>query len=272
MQPPQNSTLGTAPLSSTHLVLIPSYNSGPALAQTVKDALQFWRPVWVILDGATDGSGNALQSLLSRIEGFRLLSLPVNQGKGAAVAFGMEAARHEGFSHALVMDADGQHAADRIPACMALSAQNPKAMIAGEPDFGPDAPLSRKYGRCFGNFFARVETLWDGLRDSLFGFRVYPIEESLAVLHDTPFGRRYDFDTFIAVQLYWHNVKPVGVSVPVRYPSASEGGVSHFKYVRDNLLLIRLHIALLCQLPFRLPKLVSARNRPPITPLAQLRS
>lgn len=248
--------------STSHLVLIPSYNTGRALLETVTEALQFWRPVWVVIDGSTDGSGEQLAEVESKLVGLRVISLPTNQGKGGAVMRGMQAARAAGFQYALVMDADGQHPADRIPVFMQLMAENPAGMVLGMPEFGADAPFARKHGRLIGNFFANVETLWGGVFDSLFGFRAYPIQASLLILEHSRLGRRYDFDTLLAVQLYWAGVRPVNVKVPVKYLSATAGGVSHFRYIKDNLMLVRLHLYLLAAMLPRIPALVRLRGTP----------
>ncbi len=247
--------------SSSHLVLIPSYNTGRRLLETVNAACQFWQPVWVIVDGSTDGGLEKMLALQADSPGLRVISRPTNGGKGTAVRTGMVAAKEAGFRYALVMDADGQHPADRIPEFMRLSAANPSAMILGEPEFAADAPFSRRYGRRVGNWWAQLETAWGGVHDSLFGFRVYPISESLEILEKISGGRRYDFDTELAVRLYWRGVRPANVKVPVTYISRREGGVSHFHYARDNLMLIKAHIGLLALLLTRLPHILRLRGR-----------
>jgi glycosyltransferase involved in cell wall biosynthesis len=247
--------------STTHLVLIPSYNAGFRAVDTARAALDAWQPVWVIIDGSTDGSGDALLDLQRRFSGLRVISLATNSGKGGAVLAGLRAAWQAGFRFALVMDSDGQHPADRIPQFMKLSLENPSAMILGEPVFGSEAPVSRKKGRRIGNWWVNLETLWGGIHDSLFGFRVYPIAESLQVLQSIRGGRRYDFDTELAVRLYWQGVRPINMKVPVRYFSASEGGVSHFHYLRDNLWLFKAHTFLVLGMLARLPRIWRLRWR-----------
>ena len=227
--------------AGSHLVLIPSYNTGTKLVETVSEALRFWQPVWVIIDGSTDGSETQLAKLKVAHGALRVITLPRNEGKGAAVIAGMQAARQDGFTQALVMDADGQHPAPSIPEFMRASIQNPTAMILGVPDFGPDAPAGRRFGRWAGNGWTNLATLWGGVQDSLFGFRVYPIAESLAILQNIKGARRYDFDTELVVRLYWRGIRPINLKAPVKYFSKHQGGVSHFNYFRDNLLLIRTH-------------------------------
>jgi glycosyltransferase involved in cell wall biosynthesis len=234
----------------SHLVVLPSYNSGPLLARTILGILQHWHPVWVVLDGSTDSSVAEAHTLVQRHEGLRLFALQENRGKGGATLVGMKAALDAGFSHALLVDADGQHPADHIVRFMQISMKHPEAMILGVPIFGPDAPPERVKGRRVGNWFANLETLWGGVQDSLFGFRVYPLEPAVRVLESIRTARRFDFDTELAVRLFWAGIRPINQRVPVHYPPPAAGGVSHFKYFRDNLLLAGTHTRL-CLLMLR---------------------
>ena len=234
--------------SPTHLVIIPSYNSGGKLVETVRQALACWQPVWVVMDGSTDGSAAALAEMVGPESGLRVLSLEQNSGKGAAVLHALLAADREGFTHALVLDADGQHAAADISRFMQASQKNPAAMILGVPEFAADAPAARRHGRLVGNWWANLETLWGGVEDSLFGFRVYPITESVRILQRTRGAWRFGFDTELAVRLFWAGVPPVNLSTPVQYFNPAEGGTSHFHYLRDNLLLIRRHTLLVLEM------------------------
>ena len=245
--------------SSTHLVLIPSYNSGRLLPQTVADACSHWRPVWVVIDGSTDGSDRLLDERVAADRGFKLLRLAANSGKGAAVLHGLRAARAAGFTHALVMDADGQHPAGHIRPFMQLSQSQPQAMILGRPIFDAGAPALRVNGRRVSNWWANLETLWSGIDDSLFGFRVYPIEPLLRIMGRQPWMRRFDFDVEAVVRLCWAGVAPISVGAPVRYLRADEGGVSHFNYLRDNVLLSWMHLRLLIEFVIRLPVLLVRR-------------
>ncbi len=270
--------------SRTHLVIIPSYDTGPALlSRTVAAAMAAWSPVWVVLDGSTDGSAEALARLRTAEmpsagmqpagtgpDGLRVLALPRNRGKGAAVRHALNAAAAAGFTHALVMDADGQHPAGRVPAFMAASAAQPEAVILGVPQFGPEAPALRVKGRRVSNWWANLETLWAGVGDSLCGFRVYPIAPLLAAMARSSGMRRFDFDPEAAVRLVWQGVPPVNLPAPVRYVAREEGGVSHFKYGRDNVLLTWMHVRLMLGFLPRLPGLAWRRARGwPLPPPAQ---
>jgi len=247
--------------STTHLVLIPSYNPGEKVYETVSSARQYWNPVWVVVDGSTDDSAEGLRAMAVEDAGLRLMILPHNQGKGAAVLHGLDQATAEGFSHVLTMDSDGQHPADRIPVFMAASLAQPAAMILGVPVFDADAPSLRVKGRQVSNAWADLETLWAGIGDSLFGFRVYPVEPLRQVMRRQPWMRHFDFDPEAVVRLCWRGVKPVNLPAPVRYYRADEGGVSHFNYLRDNLLLSWMHTRLFFGFVLRLPILLARRVR-----------
>lgn len=247
--------------STTHLVLIPSYNPGALLAATVRAARAQWAPVWVVVDGSTDGSTAEVQAMAEQDSDLRVIVLPHNQGKGSAVLAGLQAAAQAGFTHALTMDADGQHPADLIPRFMATSLAEPQAMVLGKPVFGPEAPALRVQGRRISNAWANLETLGMGIGDSLYGFRIYPVQALIEVMRSTRFMRRFDFDPEAVVRLCWAGVRPVNVDAPVRYLAAEEGGVSHFKYLRDNLLLSWMHLRLFSGFVLRLPQLLWRRAR-----------
>ncbi len=241
---------------------MPSYNTGPRLLETVRAARAAWSPVWVVLDGSTDGSAAALGALPPD-GGFRVLSLPENRGKGAAILHGLQAAAAEGFTHVVTMDADGQHPADRIADFVAASRARPDAMILGTPQFGDDAPALRVGGRRISNWWANLETLWCGIGDSLFGFRVYPVAPLLAIMGRHRWMRRYDFDAEAAVRLCWAGVPPINLPAAVRYFRPEEGGISHFRYGRDNALLTWMHVRLMVGFLPRLPWLLWRRARRP---------
>ena len=255
-------------MSSTHVVVIPSYDTGPLVYTTVAAARAAWSPVWVVVDGSRDGTAEGLLAMAAGDAGLRVDVLAKNSGKGAAVLHALEAALAQGFTHALTMDADGQHPADRIAALMAESTAHPDAMVLGRPVFDASAPLLRVRGRRVSNAWTNLETLGAGIADSLYGFRVYPIAPLVDIMHRQPWMRRFDFDTEAVVRLAWSGVRPLNVDAPVRYLRIDEGGVSHFRYGRDNALLTWMHLRLLLGFALRLPSLVVRRltGRPPFRP------
>ncbi len=234
--------------SATHLVVIPSFNTGARLlCDTVWAARAAWGPVWVVIDGSTDGSAAAVAERRGDDAWVRVLALARNVGKGAALRRALDEAAAAGFSHALVMDADGQHPANRIGRFMQASLERPGAMILGQPAFGPDAPRLRVWGRRVSNWLVDVETRRAGVGDSLFGFRVYPIAPLRAAMACSPGMRGYDFDAEAVVRLVWQGVRICRLPAPVLYLRADEGGVSHFRYWRDNWLLARMHVRLMLE-------------------------
>jgi glycosyltransferase involved in cell wall biosynthesis len=228
---------------NTHLVLIPAFNPGRLLSETVAGALSAWPDVWVVVDGSTDGSHEALRE--SGASGLRVVSRPANGGKGAAVLTGAREALAAGFTHALVMDADGQHPADRIRDFMEASANARDAVVCGRPVFGPEAPRARLYGRKLSVGLVRIETSGKGAADPLFGFRVYPLAPLVRVLEGVRGGRRYDFDPEVAVRLAWSGVEAINLDAACVYVAPERGGVSHFRYLRDNLGMVAMHLRLL---------------------------
>ncbi len=252
----------SAPLASaSHLVLIPSYNPGAAVYDTVRAARAQWAPVWVVVDGSTDGTAEGLQTMAAADPQLRVLLLAENCGKGAAVLHGLEAAAAAGYSHVLTMDSDGQHPAALIPDFMAASRAQPQAMVLGKPVFDADAPQLRVQGRKISNTWAQLETLWGGIGDSLYGFRVYPIAPLRRIMRGQRWMRRFDFDPEAAVRLSWAGVPAFNLPAPVRYLRAEEGGVSHFNYLRDNALLSWMHARLFSGFLLRLPVLLWRRLR-----------
>jgi glycosyltransferase involved in cell wall biosynthesis len=242
--------------STSHLVLIPSYNTGAALYPTVRAAREQWSPVWVVIDGSTDGSEVELMRMAEHDPGLRVFVLKENRGKGAAVLHGLREATRAGFTHVLTMDSDGQHPAGKIPEFMQVSHDHPDALVLGRPVFDASAPLLRVRGRKISNWWANFETLWQGIGDSLYGFRVYPAQMLLSVMENSYWMRHFDFDPEAAVRLCWCGARPINVDAPVKYFRAEEGGVSHFNYLRDNVLLTGMHIRLFVGFLIRLPLLI----------------
>ncbi len=242
--------------SSTHLVLIPSYNPGKNVYETVAQARALWNPVWVIVDGSDDGTAEGLVEMAASDNGLQVVLLPKNSGKGAAVLHGSELALQLGYTHLLTMDSDGQHPADLIPEFMRVSVEHPSSMVLGTPLFDDSAPALRVKGRKISNWWANLETLWAGVGDSLFGFRVYPLNPLCEIMRDRVWMRRFDFDPEIVVRMCWKGIKPINLPAPVKYIDSDEGGVSHFNYLRDNVLLTWMHTRLFLSFLVRLPFLL----------------
>ena len=212
-------------------------------AETVDAARRQWVNVWIVADGSTDASHEGLEE--GGKAGLRVIVQARNGGKGSAVLAGAREALAAGFTHALVMDADGQHPAGRIRQFMEMSSANPAAVVCGRPVFGAEAPRVRLYGRKLSVGLVHLETSGRGAADPLFGFRVYPLEPLVRVLGATRGGRRYDFDPEAAVRLAWEGVPAINVDAECTYVARERGGVSHFRYLRDNLRMIAMHTRLI---------------------------
>lgn len=246
--------------TATHLVLIPSYNTGPRLRDTVREALRHWPDVWVVIDGSTDGSDALLQGIPDR--GLTVLRQAENTGKGGAVLAGATEALRRGFTHALVLDADGQHPTEKIGEFMAASMAEPDALVLGAPVFSADAPFVRLHGRKLSVGLVYLEILGRGIDDPLFGFRVYPLAPLVRIMHGCRFGRRYDFDPEMAVRLHWAGCRTINLPARCRYIPRAEGGISHFHYLRDNVRMVWLHTRLLTEFAlWRWPLIFRQRSR-----------
>lgn len=233
-------------------VLIPCYNHGAMLASVLARLAPFNLPV-IIVD---DGSDTQTQQQIADLEAPQLdiLTLPVNQGKGAAVIAGMRRAAAAGYSHALQLDADGQHQVEDTPRMLAEAESHPDCLISGQPVYDDSIPKSRLYGRYITHFWVWIETLSFSLKDSMCGFRVYPLRPSLALCDRHPIGQRMDFDTEIMVRLYWQGTPSRFISTRVTYP---ESGLSHFDALHDNLRISWMHTRLFFGMVPRIPQLLS---------------
>ena len=209
------------------------------LRETVEAARAAWPSVWLVVDGSTDGSAD----MLEEARGFRILRRAGNGGKGTAVLDGLHEANTSGFTHVLVMDADGQHPAGEIPRFMALAEARPEAMILGVPRFEANAPRIRVWGRGISNIIVRALS-GAKIEDALFGFRVYPAAALLRVMEASSGMRGYDFDAEAVVRLAWAGVPVANQPAPVRYFSKQDGGISHFRYGQDNARLARMYARL----------------------------
>jgi glycosyltransferase involved in cell wall biosynthesis len=253
--------LGGSRTTTSHVVLIPSYNTGARLFRTVATIRRQDRPVWVIIDGSTDGTGEELARIAANDPGLHVSVLPRNRGKGAAILHGLRLVHAHGFTHVVTVDADGQHSADHIDTLISLSREYPQAMVLGVPVFDASAPAIRVFGHVIANFWANLVTLWSGISDSLFGFRVYPVAPLLRAFEETRWMRSFDFDSEAAIRLCWQGIPAINVPTPVRYYRREDGGVSHFNYLRDNILLVSMYTRLFAAMLPRLPGLLARRFR-----------
>ena len=238
-------------------VVVPVYDHEAAIAGTLAQLRPHGLRCYLVDDGSHAACARELDRLAAEQgDWLHLIRLPVNQGKGAAVMAGFAAAESDGYTHALQFDADGQHNADDVPRLLALAASHPQALITGIPRYDASVPRSRLYGRYVTHVWVWINTLSLAIRDSMLGFRVYPLAPTLRIWRTARVGRRMDFDTEIMVRLFWEGVDVLSLPTRVTYPA---DGVSHFDMLRDNLRISRMHARLFVGMLWRAPRLIARR-------------
>ncbi|MFP2422075.1 glycosyltransferase family 2 protein [Pseudescherichia vulneris] len=239
-------------------ILIPCYNHGPMMGSVLARLSAFRMPCIVVDDGSDDATRTTLDALAATHENVTLLRLAQNAGKGAAVIRGLAEAQRAGFSHAVQVDADGQHAIEDIPRLLTLAEKHPQALISGQPIYDDSVPRSRLYGRYVTHVWVWIETLSLQLKDSMCGFRVYPVAPTLQLAQQVALGQRMDFDTEVMVRLYWQGTPSYFVPTRVTYPP---DGLSHFDALKDNLRISGMHTRLFFGMLPRIPSLLFRRRR-----------
>lgn len=252
------------PIESLHataayalLVVVPVYDHEHAIVEVVAGIRAAGLPCLLVDDGSHDACAAVLRAL-SAGDGVGLLRLPRNEGKGGAMLAGFREASRLGYSHVLQIDADGQHDTKDLERFVALSQAHPNAVICGIPAYDETVPKIRLYGRYATHVWVWINTLSLHLRDSMCGFRVYPLPPVVRLMAEETIGRRMDFDTEILVRLYWRDIAVLHLATPVTYP---RDGVSHFDVWRDNVRISGMHARLFGGMLRRAPRLLRRRLR-----------
>ncbi len=227
--------------------VIPSYNNPDTIRAVVETVLSYIPEVIVVDDGGGPRARQVLDALAAE-EKIDLVRRAQNGGKGAAVKDGLLRAQGRGFSHALQVDADGQHTLEDIPKLIAAARERPEALVLAAPVFDATAPKSRLKARQITVFWCNLETGGPVIEDPMCGFRVYPVQ---AAVKAKAWGNYMDFDPEIAVRLVWAGHPVTNVPTKVRYVSKEEGGVSHFRMFQDNVLISWMHTRLMTSAVFR---------------------
>lgn len=235
--------------------LIPVYNHEAAVPAVVRSLLGSGLPCLLVDDGSSPACA-AVLAQLATLDNVTLLTLPNNQGKGGAVMAGFREAARQGFSHALQVDADGQHDLREVETFIDTSRRHPDAIICGYPEYDDSVPKGRLYARYLTHVWVWINTLSLQIRDSMCGFRLYPLAPVIRLMGEETIGRRMDFDSEILVRLFWRGVKVISVPTAVTYPS---DGVSHFDVWRDNVRISRMHARLFFGMLWRAPRLLWQR-------------
>ncbi len=239
-------------------VIIPVFDHERAVPNVVKAVRNAGLPC-ILVDDASSPACEAVLQQLAQDEAIYLLRLPVNQGKGGAVMAGFREAIRLGFSHALQVDADGQHDLNDIPVFLEQSRQHPDALICGYPQFDESVPKGRLYARYLTHVWVWINTLSLHIRDSMCGFRLYPLAPVLALIDSVKIGRRMDFDSEMLVRLSWRGQPMRWLPTRVHYP---QDGLSHFRLFHDNALISKMHAKLFFGMLLRLPMILWRRWRP----------
>ncbi len=222
------------------VVVIPHYNHSKTITNVVEQILAQGLPVLIVDDGSAVEHHSILKQLAQN-EQVSAVFCEKNGGKGMAVKVGFQQALEQGYTHAVQVDADGQHQLSDILKMVALAKQHPTAMICGKPIYGDDAPKSRLYGRKITNFWLAINTLSFDIPDGMCGFRLYPLSSTVQVFNEERIGERMDFDVEILVRCHWRKIPMIWVDTPVKY---QQGGVSHFRGWADNWLISKMHARL----------------------------
>lgn len=240
-------------------ILIPVFNHENAIEGTLQHALQFGYRVLLVDDGSKPSCQSKVQSLCqTHGESVMLLRLEHNSGKGAAIKQGLAKLKAEGFSHALQVDADGQHDLSDVPKFMLTAANSPRAMVTGVPIYDESVPKYRYYLRYLTHVWVWINTLSWQAKDTMCGFRVYPLSQCEMLLQQHSCGDRMEFDTEIVVHWLWLDHELINLPTQVRYPT---DGVSYFKPLQDNYLISTMHARMFFGMLKRLPRILWRRYR-----------
>ncbi|MGF1776625.1 glycosyltransferase family 2 protein [Vibrio nomapromontoriensis] len=237
----------------TPCFLIPCFNHGDTIADVIASLKPFSYPILLVDDGSNQETKEALAHV-AKLEHVHLITLEVNQGKGGAVMAGIRQAKVWGFSHVIQIDSDGQHDLESLPSLLDASQTQPNKLISGRPVYDSSVPKSRLYGRYVTHFWVWVETLSFDIKDSMCGFRAYPVKQTVKVLDKYRIGSRMDFDIEVLVRMYWEGCDIQFIDTRVMYP---EGGISHFDALWDNVKISKMHTKLFFGMLPRIPKLIA---------------
>ncbi|WP_372760566.1 glycosyltransferase family 2 protein [Pseudoalteromonas sp.] len=234
-------------------IVIPNYNHTAALDEVLTQLAAYQLPIIMVDDASNDDAKAVFATLASRHSLLTLVTHQHNQGKGGAVQTGLCHAHQLGFSHAIQVDADGQHNLADVAQLLALSNANPQALISCCPIYDDSVPKHRYLARYLTHVWVWIETLSFDIVDSMCGFRVYPLAASVKLINEVKLGKRMDFDPEILVRLYWRNVPFIFLPSPVIYPA---NGLSHFQPLHDNVRISWLHTRLFFGMLLRSPLLL----------------
>lgn len=237
----------------SYCIIIPNYNHTVNLRELIKKLAIFNLDVIMINDGSNSQASQLFNDLANQYTYLTIIEHEENQGKGGAVQTGLKRAKAQGYSHALQVDADGQHDLNDVNKLLLASKHYPKSLISGQPIYDESIPKHRYYARNITHFWVWVETLSFAIKDTMCGYRVYPLTSTVNLIEKQRLGRRMDFDIEIMVKMYWQKIDIRFVPTAVEYPAH---GISHFRAIEDNVLISWMHTRLFFGMLLRAPSLI----------------
>jgi len=245
-------------MSPNICLVIPVYNHGQTIRAMAPELKQTGLTCYLVNDGSNNTTHQILDELDTGYAFIKVLHLWPNQGKGTASFAGFQAAYKDGFTHAIQIDADAQHNISQIETFVSTIHRNPDTLITGRAVYDDSVPPIRFYGRYLTHVLVWLECLSTSIKDSMCGFRVYPLEDSLKIHKTSRVGSRMEFDTEMAVRLYWSGLDVINIDTPVTY---HPGGLSNYRMVRDNLRIIWMHLRMITGMLIQIPRLLVRHKR-----------
>ncbi len=237
----------------SYCIVIPNFNHTILLDELIATLTQFDLPIIMVNDASHEQATQIFRDLAAKHASLSVIEHQINQGKGGAVQTALSAAFARGYSHALQVDADGQHDLNDVEKLLTESKNHPQALISGKPIYDDSIPKHRYYARNITHFWVWIETLSFKIKDTMCGYRVYPLAASVELIQQQKLGKRMDFDIEVMVRLFWRNIELRFIDTAVDYP---EHGVSHFRALEDNLLISWMHTRLFFGMLIRIPSLL----------------
>jgi len=219
-------------------LLIPIYEHKDEIGAVVDSLAPARLPCLIVNDGSGAETRAVLEQLASQNPWVKLHHRERNGGRGAALKTGYRLAFEQGYTHALQLDADGQHESADVPVFVAAMQEDPQALVLGAPQFDESAPKIRLYGRQLSRLMVWIATRSVAVEDPLCGFRGIPLRPAVALLDAIPTGDHMEFDPQLIIQLCWAGVQVRNVPTRVVYRS---GGLSHFDALWDNVRLSSMY-------------------------------
>jgi predicted LPLAT superfamily acyltransferase len=240
--------------------IVPSFNHYLHIDKVINAIREQRLPVIIVDDGSFEPARSHLANMHNPDNGVTVRRFEKNSGKGSAVVEGFRLALDAGYTHAVQIDADGQHDLKSLSELLNLSKSEPEALISGLPIYDETIPKSRKIARWLTHVWVWVETLSTYIPDSMCGYRVYPLDPAMKIVKKQTVGHYMDFDTEIMVRMCWRGTPIRMMPIEVTYP---EDNTSNFRLIVDNWRITKMHTRLVFGMLRRFPSVWKNRPGPP---------